>query len=166
MKNPVVVAIISAVVTVFVLLILLVMLMPMIGPRFLHPMMMAGEGMHAQNKPQGLDTATTKPSDAGNFVLGWASESGRVPLNQIHSWVVTVIMADGTPVEDAIIVVDGGMPQHGHGLPTQPQVTQYLGNGQYLVEGLRFQMPGWWEVRFGVTSDNTTDSVTFNLVME
>lgn len=39
------------------------------------------------------------------------------------------------------------MSQHGHGLPTRPQVTQNLGNGDYLVEGTKFQMGGWWVMR-------------------
>jgi hypothetical protein len=74
--------------------------------------------------------------------------------------------ADGQPVENAAIVVDGGMPQHGHGLPTQPQVTQNLGGGDYLVEGLKFQMPGWWEVKFRITADGQSDGVIFNLVLQ
>jgi hypothetical protein len=62
--------------------------------------------------------------------------------------------------------VDGGMPQHGHGLPTNPEVTEYLGNGDYLVEGMRFQMTGFWEVRFVINSGENSDSITFNLNVE
>ena len=51
---------------------------------------------------------------------------------------------------DAAITVDGDMPQHGHGLPTRPQVTKHLGNGDYLVEGMKFQMGGWWVVDFTI----------------
>ena len=58
------------------------------------------------------------------------------------------------------------MPQHGHGLPTRPQVTQDLGNGDYLVEGLKFQMIGWWEVRYTITASEQSDSITFNLVLK
>jgi hypothetical protein len=58
------------------------------------------------------------------------------------------------------------MPQHGHGLPTAPQVTEYLGNGDYLVEGMKFQMGGWWEVRFNITAGDLNDTITFNLTLE
>jgi hypothetical protein len=58
------------------------------------------------------------------------------------------------------------MPQHGHGLPTSPQVTQNLGNGDYLVEGMKFQMPGWWEVRFNILAGGQSDAITFNLTLE
>lgn len=67
------------------------------------------------------------------------------------------------PVEGASIVVDGGMPQHGHGLPTTPRVTRALGGGAYQVEGLKFNMGGWWELKFRIASAAGTDSVTFNL---
>ncbi|HEX9939028.1 MAG TPA: FixH family protein [Longimicrobium sp.] len=73
------------------------------------------------------------------------------------------VMSAGAPVEGATITVDGGMPQHGHGLPTQPRVTRALGGGTYQVEGLKFNMGGWWEVKFRIASAAGTDSVTFNL---
>ena len=56
------------------------------------------------------------------------------------------------------------MPQHNHGLPTAPEVTRYLGEGRYLVEGLRFHMPGWWELRLDISVGDARDSVTFNLM--
>lgn len=76
---------------------------------------------------------------------------------------LTVRDAAGGAVETADIAVDGGMPQHGHGLPTRPRVTQALGGGAYQVDGLRFNMGGWWELRFRIASPAGTDSVTFNL---
>jgi hypothetical protein len=59
--------------------------------------------------------------------------------------------------------VDGGMPQHGHGLPTKPLVTRQLGNGDHLVEGMKFNMGGWWVVKFRVNAAQGPDSVVFNL---
>ena len=69
----------------------------------------------------------------------------------------------GQPVTDAAITIDGGMPQHGHGLPTRPRVTRNLGNGWYEVSGVRFNMGGWWELKLTVTTPAGTDTVTFNL---
>ena len=65
--------------------------------------------------------------------------------------------------DNASIAVDGGMPQHGHGLPTAPRVTRSLGNGRYEVEGLKFNMGGWWEIRFRIQTASGTDNVTFNV---
>ena len=67
------------------------------------------------------------------------------------------------PVDRASITVSGGMPQHGHGLPTTPRVTRSLGNGNHLVEGMKFNMGGWWVVKFRVEADSGRDSVVFNL---
>ena len=69
----------------------------------------------------------------------------------------------GQPVTDAGITVDGGMPEHGHGLPTRPRVTKYLGNGSYEISGVRFNMGGWWELKLTITTPAGTDTVTFNL---
>ena len=76
---------------------------------------------------------------------------------------VSIRDAAGNPVDGAQIEVDGGMPQHGHGLPTKPRVTRSLGDGQYEIEGLRFNMGGWWELHLTVQSSAGADRVTFNL---
>ncbi len=57
------------------------------------------------------------------------------------------------------------MPQHGHGLPTAPQVTKNLGDGRYRIEGVKFNMSGWWTFEVAVDSADGSDSVTFNIVL-
>ena len=66
----------------------------------------------------------------------------------------------------ASISVDGDMPQHGHGLPTRPQVTKHLGNGDYLAEGMKFQMGGWWVVDFTIDAAGQKDTVRFNMILK
>jgi hypothetical protein len=116
--------------------------------------------------PSDLDYSTTRTSDSGLYKVSYAASTGTVPVNQMHQWTLHVETADGQPVEDATITVDGDMPQHGHGLPTQPQVTQYLGNGDYLVEGMKFQMGGWWLMDFTITANGQTDAVHFNMMLK
>ena len=116
--------------------------------------------------PSDLDYSTTRTSDQGLFQVSYTASTGTVPINQIHQWTLHVESADGTPIEDAQITVDGDMPQHGHGLPTQPRVTQNLGNGDYLVDGLKFQMGGWWLMDFTITAGDQTDAVHFNMMLE
>lgn len=152
----------TAAVTTIIIIVGFILLMPIIGPRIMHPMMM-GE---SESAPASLDTSTSRATNNGLFNVSWRSDSDDVPLNKIHTWTVTVTTSDGAPVENAEISVDGGMPQHGHGLPTSPQVTEYLGNGEYRVEGLRFQMTGWWEVKFNISAGGQTDSITFNLTLK
>jgi hypothetical protein len=161
MKKQQLNVILTAVITTIIVIVGFVLLMPIIGPRYLHPMMMGN-----QPTPSNLDTSATRTSDSGLFNVSWNADSGQPPLNQIHTWTLHVETADGQPVEGAIILVDGGMPQHGHGLPTSPQVTADLGGGDYRVEGMKFQMLGFWEVKFDITANGQSDSITFNLVLE
>ena len=84
-------------------------------------------------------------------------------LRQLQTLQVRVSDASGRPVEGARISVDGGMPEHGHGLPTQPLVRRSLGGGVYEIEGLRFSMGGWWELKLAIDSPSGSDRVTFNI---
>lgn len=82
-----------------------------------------------------------------------------VPLD----WSLTVTTAAGAPVTGAAISLDSWMPDDEAG-GTRRYVTRELGNGRYRVEGLRFDGPGWWNVRLTVAARATTDSLAFNLV--
>ena len=65
-----------------------------------------------------------------------------------------------------MILVDGGMPQHGHGLPTQPKQTDEVAPGIYRIDGVKFSMTGWWEFRLNINAPFGDDSATFNIVLE
>jgi hypothetical protein len=54
------------------------------------------------------------------------------------------------------------MPAHGHGMPTRPEVTADLGDGDYRVEGMAFQMGGYW-IDISVTAADVTDVIHFGL---
>ena len=112
------------------------------------------------------DYSTTRESDNGLYRVSYMTSTGTIPVNQMHEWTLHVESTDGTPVENATITVDGDMPQHGHGLPTSPRVTQYLGNGDYRVEGLKFQMAGHWLMDFTITANGQTDAVQFNMLLK
>ena len=116
--------------------------------------------------PSDLDYSTTQASDNGAFNVSYTVSTGTIPINQIHQWTLHVEDANGNPVDQATIAVDGDMPQHGHGLPTQPRVTKSLGNGDYLVDGMKFQMGGWWLMDFTITANGQTDVVHFNMMLK
>ena len=86
-----------------------------------------------------------------------------IKVGRLHKWSIVVTTADGAPVDSARITVDGGMPQHGHGLPTKPLVTTHLGGGRHVVEGMKFNMGGWWVVKLAIDGAQGSDVVTFNL---
>lgn len=103
-----------------------------------------------------------RSSTAGLYV---ATVEPEAPLRtrKLQRVTLTLRTADAEPVEGAVIEIGGGMPQHGHGLPTAPRVTKSLGGGKYLVDGLKFNMGGWWELTFRIAAPTGTDIVTFNV---
>ena len=107
-------------------------------------------GLGPRTSSQGVYTATLEPAE---------------PLRrrQLQKIVVRVADANGRPIDGASISIDGGMPEHMHGLPTRPRVTRSLGSGMYEIEGVRFSMGGWWELKLAIESPAGADNVTFNL---
>jgi hypothetical protein len=114
--------------------------------------------------PPDLDLSTTKVSDAGTYRIAIAPDVADLKVGPIHTWTVTLTSSEGSPVESAAIHVDGGMPQHGHGLPTVPEITEYLGDGRYLLEGMKFNMSGWWVINVHVDGPSA-DAATFNVML-
>ncbi|HEU4779218.1 MAG TPA: FixH family protein [Steroidobacteraceae bacterium] len=86
-----------------------------------------------------------------------------VRVRTLQSMTVVITDASMHPVDNAQLTIDGGMPRHGHGLPTKPRVTSHIGGGVYEIDGVRFNMGGWWEFKVAITTPAGTDVVTFNL---
>jgi hypothetical protein len=124
-----------------------------------------GGQTNAVTRPADLDLATSQPSTQGLFNVSYQSELDPVTINRLHTWTVHVESADGQAVDGATVTVDGGMPEHNHGMPTQPIVTA-IGGGDYRAEGMKFQMPGWWTVTVTVDAAGQQDSSTFHLMLD
>jgi hypothetical protein len=105
-------------------------------------------------------------SDQMLFLVWYESETQPPPVNELHSWVLHIRTASGEPVEHAVVTVAGDMPEHGHGLPTQPRVTGELGQGRYAVEGMKFSMPGFWVITFDITAGDVHDTATIELTLD
>ena len=113
--------------------------------------------------PTNLDYGRTRVSEGGRFRATIKPAGDSIPKGKLQTWTLHLETARGSAVDTASVTVDGGMPQHGHGLPTKPLVTRHLGNGDHLVEGMKFNMGGWWIVKFRVTNSAGLDSIVFNL---
>jgi hypothetical protein len=101
-------------------------------------------------------------SDGGLYQVGLETGAPLRP-REMRTIQVHVRSPGGVPVEAALVSVDGGMPEHGHGLPTRPRAVPNGAPGVHDIEGLRFNMGGWWELRLTVAGPGGTDSVTFHL---
>ena len=107
-------------------------------------------------------TSTSRWSEKRLFDVSYTATPSPVPLLATHTWTVTIADDKGRPVRDATVTVLGGMPEHDHGFPTTPQVKP-LGDGRYLVEGIKFHMPGAWVVILRIQAGANGDSVRFEL---
>jgi hypothetical protein len=126
---------------------------------------LAYAAMSMMTPPDDLDLALSKLSAGGTYVTTISPNVEAVSVGPIHTWTVELKTADGKPVDGASVAIDGGMPQHGHGLPTAPEITKSLGEGRYLVEGMKFNMPGWWTIEVEVDGPAGQDETVFNLVL-
>ena len=103
-----------------------------------------------------------KAPPASEFGLGPRTSAGKTFTASVRT-VKPLTVGPLQAVRLELIRIDGGMPQHGHGLPTKPRITSTEPNGVYVVEGVRFNMGGWWELKFAVSANASKDSVTFNI---
>lgn len=128
-----------------------------------HVMMM----MHGKNvaRPAATEFGMGPRASASRQFTATLQPDELLRPRRMHTLRVAIIDAAGVPVDDATIQIDGGMPQHGHGLPTRPRVTRALGNGLYEIEGVRFNMGGWWEFKLAINTASGSDVVTFNLAL-
>jgi hypothetical protein len=128
-----------------------------------HVMMM----MHGKNvaRPSATEFGTGPRVSASRQFTATLHPDQPLRPRRMQTVRVAIVDADGRPVDGAAIRIDGGMPQHGHGLPTRPRVTRALGNGLYEIEGVRFNMGGWWEFRLVIDAASRSDVVTFNLAL-
>ncbi len=112
-------------------------------------------------------------SGKGCFTLH-VMPSGETPLNQILTWKARLVPAN-EQVRKALQAlkeptdysITGGMPAHGHGLPTEPQVTAVRfderGDVILTLEGIKFQMWGDWVLSIEVPALKDRAEAPFTL---
>lgn len=123
-------------------------------------------GARAYAQPKDLDLSLSRTTERNVFRVQLGSAVKPVPISKLHQWSIHLAGADGEPVSGADLTLDGGMPEHHHGLPTAPRVEAAATPGDYVVKGMKFSMTGWWVLKLDVTAaDGRTDKVTFNLVL-
>lgn len=115
---------------------------------------------HAYSSSESSTSSVTAKSLDGTFSVTATSRLDPILINTLHSWELELIDADGMPLSGADITITGGMPEHDHGLPTSPRVTDEHRPGVYTLDGMKFHMPGAWEVVVEVRTEHAADSAT------
>ncbi len=125
-----------------------------------------GMSMDMSGGSMAADALDPQITENGLFTVSAVSRLDPVVINETHAWTLHIETDDGSPVTDAEIAIDGGMPEHNHGFPTAPRVTENLGEGDYLLEGMRFNMGGVWVLTLEVSSGGLSDTVTFEFELK
>ena len=110
-----------------------------------------------------IHSCAATSSEEQLFCITLRSNVNPIPINRIHGWTLHLENAQGEPVDNAKILVYGGMPAHKHGFPTNPRVTENQGGGNYLLDGVKFSMHGQWEIWLNITVDKIRDKAVFEV---
>ena len=102
-------------------------------------------------------------ANGNKFVLSAANPAP--PAKGTNTQTITVTDSTGAAVTGATLTVFPFMPDHNHGSPLVPQVTEESGTpGSYDVTLLDLFMPGYWKVTVSLkTSTGALDSAIYNL---
>ena len=114
-------------------------------------MVLACAGPAASPPPSSRAAARWSATSADGEIHGEIGpQSGQVAVGEFSIWEVALRDRWGRPLSGASVAIGGGMPKHGHGLPTQPRVTGESSPGRYRIEGMKLNMYGDWilEVAF------------------
>ena len=105
-------------------------------------------------------------SNNGLYRVTIGPSASALSIGQFQQWVVEIQDSDRSPVYPAQILIGGGMLGHRHGLPTQPQITAYLGAGRYVMDGVKLNMEGEWTFVFDIQSDLGSDTASVVVLAE
>jgi hypothetical protein len=125
-----------------------------------HAMTMMGMGAR---RPAATEFGFGPRPSARGLYVATLEPARQLRPRQMQTVRIAIVDEAGRPVEGASLGIDGGMPQHGHGLPTRPRMTRAIEGGTYEVEGVRFSMGGWWVFKVTIHTARGADTVTFNL---
>lgn len=105
-------------------------------------------------------------SEAGKFILQVRGIARPERLNHLHGFDLMLTTAGGKPVPGATIGLSGLRRETSSPLPTLPQVSAAPGAGHYRAEGLRFHMPGEWQLIFAIGDGAIRDRALLDIVVK
>ncbi|MCB9637723.1 MAG: FixH family protein [Myxococcales bacterium] len=117
--------------------------------------------------PEGSGNVRTLATKEGTYRITYAPSPDPIPLNENFGLMITVEYADGremTLPEDLTVKADGFMPEHNHGMLQAPTV-QKESSAKYKIEGMKFHMPGKWQLKVEITTNNKTELAEFEIMM-
>lgn len=112
----------------------------------------------AGDSAEELDYGRTQVTDLGSWTVSYVPRTDPIPA--IDLFALDVEISGESDVTGLFVDVDASMPQHNHGMNTDPVVGE-VGNGMYQVEGMSFHMTGDWELLVVVDDGNSYERAFF-----
>ncbi len=112
----------------------------------------------------------TRPTQSGLYVVALSFDPSAPEVGALFRAEARVTSRDGTPLEAGKVALDARMPQHNHGMETDPVdlpgVCDAAGacthpGGLFQTDGFKFHMPGAWTVTVEVTGPRGPDTTSF-----
>lgn len=102
-------------------------------------------------------------SAGDHFRVSLLSETFPVTINRMTAWKAHVETPDASPALDLKIGVAISATGLARLAPTAPRVTAALSGGDYVIEGVKFDMAGHWRVELRIDSGAIADRATFDI---
>jgi len=122
----------------------------------------AVSGSLAATKDAYTEPGAVVTTEKGAYKVRLQPKNPPVRIGERQPWIAQVTDAHGADFVPNALYFDGGMPGHGHGLPSAPEFTRHLGGSDYLLEGLALNMPGNWRFVVTVGGPSGVDSAVFD----
>jgi hypothetical protein len=106
-------------------------------------------------------------SNDKTYFVAYKSTPNPIPLNELFELSVWVYPANdhSRPLTDVKLHADAAMPEHDHGMNTQPKVRPN-NDGSFRVSGMQFHMPGHWQLYLDVTRGAVTERAQFDIELQ
>lgn len=109
-----------------------------------------------------------RPTQLKRYEVALAVVPDPPPMGELFV-VQATVTAGGQPIEDGKVTLNAMMPQHGHGMQTDPvndpgvcvnAVCKHPG-GVYKTSGFEFHMGGEWTITVNIDGSEGQDSTSF-----
>jgi hypothetical protein len=98
-------------------------------------------------------------SAKGVYTVSYQPTPDPIPMNELFALDFAVRAAGKAAPDDTTFALKATMPEHGHGMQTEPVVTK-KGAGLFHVEGMKFHMMGRWQLDLTLGGSAGADTAT------
>ncbi|WP_050433354.1 FixH family protein [Chondromyces crocatus] len=107
------------------------------------------------------------PSTSGAHTLRLQQASPAPPVKGENTWTFVITDDTGAGVTGATVTVTPRMPDHGHGSPQPPTVSETGEAGEFQASAIDFSMAGYWEVTIAAAlATGETESFVLGFCVE